>query len=166
MSNNWGKVAKFCFVLITFLLAYMLVILPLPVWAIWFRPQWVILVFIFWAMIMPANFGIVTAWFIGILLDLLYSCPLGENALFLVLVAYVISKFHPRIYFFSFWEMLLSIFITVVLYQVLEFTIRGFSHGYLEFFMCFSRAFISAVVWPWIAFVLKGYQEKFGIKGY
>ena len=63
MSSNL-KVAS-----LTLFVAFMLTIMPLPEWAIEFRPDWVTLVLVYWAMALPARVGVTIAWFAGLMLD-------------------------------------------------------------------------------------------------
>ncbi len=57
----------------TFLVAYLLVLLPGPEWSARFRPNWVALVLIYWCIAAPGRVGIGTGWLVGIILDLLYG---------------------------------------------------------------------------------------------
>jgi len=44
--------------LITIIGAFMLAIMPLPDWAIVYRPDWVTLVLIYWSMTVPSRIGV------------------------------------------------------------------------------------------------------------
>jgi len=55
--------------LITIIGAFMLAIMPMPDWAVEYRPDWVTLVLIYWAMELPSRIGVTMAWFAGLLLQ-------------------------------------------------------------------------------------------------
>src|SRR5690348_5166579 len=88
------------FIILSIMVAMMLTILPLPLWAGWVRPLWVPAVVFYWALALPDRFSIVAAWCVGILLDVLLGTLLGENALGLTLAVFVISKLFTRIRLF------------------------------------------------------------------
>ena len=64
-------------VLLSFLVAMMLTSLPLPESAIIYRPDWLILVLIYWCMALPERIGIFTGWLLGLTLDVMYGSLLG-----------------------------------------------------------------------------------------
>ena len=97
----------------TFIVAMMLLVLPLPDWVIWYRPAWVLMVLLFWLVIMPERIGIGAAWMVGLLLDLLTGTVLGQHAIVLTVMAYFIIKFQAQIRSFPVWQkMLLILFLT------------------------------------------------------
>lgn len=153
---------KYFFIIgITFLIALLLEILPLPNWVLWFRPDWVVLVLIFWVLALPYNVGVVVAFFLGLLMDLLTGVLLGEHAAAFVVIAYFMSCFHARIRLFPLWQQSVMIFIWLLLYQLyLSWIGRllGGMHGDQWFWL---PAFVSAVIWPWVYTVLKGYSGRY-----
>ena len=45
-------------ILLTFTLAYVLAVLPLPQWLMWARPEWVALALVYWTIALPHRVGI------------------------------------------------------------------------------------------------------------
>lgn len=88
-------------VVLSFLVAYLLAVIPFPEWAMNYRPEWVPMVLIYWVMALPYRIGIGSAWFVGIILDVLEGSILGLNALSLVIIAYVTLSLHQRLRMFS-----------------------------------------------------------------
>jgi len=43
----------FWIILLSFAIAFLLAIVPFPEWAMNYRPQWVVMVLIYWAMALP-----------------------------------------------------------------------------------------------------------------
>jgi rod shape-determining protein MreD len=74
-------------IVLTFFIAYLLAIVPVPEWAMSYRPEWVPLVLIYWVMALPYRVGIGSAWIAGLVLDILEGSILGLNALALVIIA-------------------------------------------------------------------------------
>ena len=56
-------------VVVSIIVSLMLMVVPLPDWALPFRPDWVALTLIYWAMMLPRTWIVGSAWLIGIVLD-------------------------------------------------------------------------------------------------
>ncbi len=52
-------------VLITLVIALMLSVVPLPDWLEVFRPDWLALALIYWAMTLPRTWSVGSAWLVG-----------------------------------------------------------------------------------------------------
>ena len=91
-------------ILVSFLVAMMLTSLPLPETAIIYRPDWLILVLIYWCMAIPERIGIFTGWMLGLLLDVMYGSLLGQNAMAFSIIAYLVNILHLRVRMFPLWQ--------------------------------------------------------------
>jgi rod shape-determining protein MreD len=103
----------------------MLAIAPMPEWAEAFRPNWVALTLIFWAMNLPASYGVGWAWVIGLVLDVAQGTLLGQHALALSLVIYVTVKFHLQFRQFPALQLTVTVFALLAIYQFILFWING-----------------------------------------
>jgi rod shape-determining protein MreD len=75
-------------VMLSFILAMMLRILPLPMdWFAW-NPDWLALLLIYWTLLAPDRVGIVTAWLVGFFADVLTGRLFGQHALAYAVMAY------------------------------------------------------------------------------
>jgi rod shape-determining protein MreD len=83
-------------VVITLVVGLMLSIMPLPNLIAPFRPDWLALLLIFWAMQLPRTWSIGTAWIIGLILDVSYGTLLGQHALALCVIVFITVRFHLR----------------------------------------------------------------------
>lgn len=107
-------------ILLSFIAALLLTIIPLPDWARYGRPDWVCLVLIYWCLALPERVGVITGWFMGLLLDLLTGTLLGQHALSLTIVAWLTLKLHQRVRLFPVWQQALTVLILLVLNQLLS----------------------------------------------
>lgn len=90
-------------------LALLLGLLPLPELLQPIRPYWLALVFAYWLIETPERVGLGFAFCIGVVADLLYGGLLGEQALRLVILAFILQRFRARIRFFPMSQQTLAI---------------------------------------------------------
>lgn len=149
--------------LFTFICAFTLAIIPLPDWAIEFRPDWVAMVLIYWALSEPTRIGVTVAWFAGLLLDVSYGTLIGQHALGMVLVIYVIQMYHQRIRVASLLQQAALIFVLLLLKQLLTLWVDGMVGRAPASWLYFMPTITSTVLWPWIFLILRDLQKKFSI---
>lgn len=88
-------------VLWTSLLAALLLgLVPLPAAAQPFRPFWLALVVAYWLVEDPERVGLGFAFLLGLVADIVYGGLLGEHALRLVILAFIVQRFRARLRFF------------------------------------------------------------------
>jgi len=158
MSSNL-KVAS-----LTFFVAFMLTIMPLPEWAIEFRPDWVTLVLVYWAMALPARVGVTIAWFIGLMLDVSHGAILGQNALGLVLVIYIVHIQHQRLRVASLVQQAIVIFFLLLLKQLIVLWVSGIVGHAPDTWLFFMPCLSGALLWPWIYIIMRDLRRKFGYR--
>ena len=148
-------------IVVSFLVACLLAIMPLPAWAMNYRPEWVPLVLIYWIMALPHRVGIGSAWLAGIMLDVLEGVMLGLNALGLVLIAYMTLSLHQRLRMFSALQqagMVLALTgINLVLGHWLQ-IISGRTVASPLWFLL--AALTSAMIWPYLFRLLRYLRRK------
>ena len=71
--------------------------LDAPDWFRWLRPDWALAVLLFWVLRASARPGLVWAWLLGILVDVLTSDPLGLNALTLAVAVFLATRLQQRL---------------------------------------------------------------------
>lgn len=147
---------------LTVITAFMLAIMPLPDWAVDFRPDWVTLVLIYWAMALPANIGVTVAWFAGLMLDVSHGAVLGQHALGLVIVIYVINAQHQRLRVASLLQQALVIFVLLFFKQLLSLWVTGIMGRAPDTWLYFMPSLTSALLWPWLYIILRDLRRKFG----
>jgi rod shape-determining protein MreD len=98
---------------------------PLPDSVAHFRPDWVAVVLIYWSLIAPRQFSLLTAFWMGIALDTLTGALLGQNALALLVVVYLAEKFYLRLRVFPVSQLAITVLILLGLYEFILFWIDG-----------------------------------------
>lgn len=149
----------FFLIFLSFFIAFVLKIVPLPFWASWFRPAFVELVLIFWLLNQDPTVGIACAFFTGLFLDMLMDTRFGLHAMIFVMIAYIVLKLHTYIRLLSWWKKNLFISILTLCYQ----TSLMWLHVLLghpnppAWFLC--PVLTSALIWPFVDVSLRKYVE-------
>lgn len=102
MRNTWILPASI-------FIALVLGLLPLPTVVQPLRPYWLALVLAYWVIEEPDRVGLGLAFVIGVLADLLYGGLLGEQALRLVIMTFILQRFRARMRFFPMSQQALAI---------------------------------------------------------
>lgn len=145
----------------SFIVAFILTLLPMPDWTVWLRPAWVLMVLIYWNMMLPHRVGVGAAWLVGIMLDGLSGTLLGEHALALVMVSYIVTRMNSRLRMFPLLQQGLSIFLLVLLYQFIIYCIQGFIGDPPRGWLYWSSPVVSMLLWPWLSSILQDYRRRF-----
>ena len=147
-------------VFITLIVGLMLTIMPLPESIRVFRPDWLVLVVIFWSMQLPRTWSIGTAWFIGIILDVSYGTLLGQHALALCVVAFITVRFHLLMRVFPLSQLSATVFALLALYQFLLFWINGVAGVTAQAVDYWGPVITGTIVWPFLYMFLSGIRYR------
>ena len=140
---------------LTLLMAYILSILPLPVWLSVARPAWIPMVILYWIMALPERFGLMFAFIAGILLDVFLGTYFGQSAIGLLVIAVAVSGLHRRLRMFPWWQQAFMVFIIIGLYQVVNLWLRALISGTAPSLWYLLPSVTSAVLWPWVSGLLR-----------
>ena len=90
-------------------MALLLGLLPLPPGLQPFRPFWLALVVAYWVIEDPDRAGLGFAFAMGLIADLAFGGLLGEQALRLVIMAFILQRFRSQLRFFPVAQQALAI---------------------------------------------------------
>ena len=94
---------------VSFVLALLLALIPLPELLLPARPYWLALVLAYWVIEAPSRAGLGLAFCVGLAADLAYGGLLGQYALRLVIMAFILQRFRARLRFFPLTQQALAI---------------------------------------------------------
>lgn len=94
---------------ISFVVALLLGLLPMPGFLQPLRPYWLALILAYWVIEAPDNVGLGVAFIVGVVADLMYGGLLGEQALRLVIMTFILQRFRARLRFFPLSQQALAI---------------------------------------------------------
>ena len=158
-----GRSKAYAVIIITFLLAFILMVLPMPSWSAWLRPNWLLLVLIFWGIALPQRVGILVAWMMGLVLDILLGSMLGEHALSFVCVQYLVVHFRPQLKQYGVIQLMLSVLFLLYLDHLILYAIQGIIHQYPVRLTYWLQPLISVLLWPWLDILLKFFRWRFQV---
>ena len=143
------------------LLTTMMTIIPLPDFFHGIRIEWVSLAIIFFSMMNVSLMGVITAWTIGLLLDLLQGGLLGENALILSVISYLSYRFRFQVRVYPDWQLMIVTLFFLSFGNLISLWIRGFSGRMLFVTEEWLSIFIAALIWPIFIRLTKILQNYF-----
>jgi rod shape-determining protein MreD len=147
-------------IIITFVFGLMLTIMPLPDSVAAFRPDWLAMLVIFWAMRLPRTWSVGTAWVVGIVLDVSQGTLLGQHALALCCVAFITVRFHLLMRVFPMPQLTATVFPILATYQFLLFWINGVAGVDAPAIAYWGPVISGTVLWPIVMAFLSGMRYR------
>lgn len=148
-------------IVVSLSVALMLNMLPLPDWANYSRPDWVTLVLIYWAMALPQIAGVLLAFIFGLLLDVSQSTLLGQHAVALVIVIFMVQRLYLRIRVYTLIQQALFIGILLVIKQLIVLWVNGITDNAPDTTLYFLPSLVGAIIWPWLFILLRDIRRRF-----
>ncbi|MGY5452048.1 rod shape-determining protein MreD [Agarivorans sp. MS3-6] len=141
-------------------LALILAIIPLPLEADSFRPDWVLLCLFYWAIALPHRSNVGMAFCAGFILDVLLGSTLGIRALSMSIVVYLAASNFTRLRNFSVWQQALVVGILVTLAKLVIFWAEYVVQDVQLPVGYFYSVITSAIAWPWIFLLLRKLRRQ------
>lgn len=148
---------------LTFLIGLLLSVWPTVPFMEIFRPLWLALLLAFWTLHLPHKVGMTTAFVLGLAEDVLYGTLLGQNALVLVLITFLVLSLQQRLRMFPMWQQSLVILVIFGLAQLVQLWLSALTGNRQPTLALVWPAVISALLWPWISFALRGLRRRLSI---
>ncbi|MDQ3202432.1 MAG: rod shape-determining protein MreD [Pseudomonadota bacterium] len=155
-QNGW-------IVWLTFAIGLLLSVSPLPQFMEILRPLWLALLLAFWALALPQKVGMATAWCLGLAEDVLYGTLLGQNALILTLITFLVLSLQQRLRMFPMWQQSLVILVIFGLAQLAQLWLSALTGNRQPTLALVLPALVSALLWPWISYGLRGLRRRYKI---
>jgi rod shape-determining protein MreD len=151
-------------ILLTLLIALMASITPMPLSVDAFRPDWVLIVLVYWCLALPNKINILTAWVMGFILDVLLGSVLGVHAMAMALSVYIVIVNFQKIRNFSVWQQALIVGVLSALYHLVVFWLQRFLSDVVFLPNYLYPVITTIVLWPWVFLLLRRVRRHFRIK--
>lgn len=142
------------------LVGLMLMLVPLPTPLAPLKPYWPALVLIYWTLESQDQVGLGLAFMIGIGADVLDGVLLGEQALRLVALVFIVTRFRARLRFFTMWQQMLAVLALLLNDRVLQLAVRAFAGESLPAPLYWVAPFIGAAFWPFVFLLLDDLRAR------
>jgi rod shape-determining protein MreD len=147
-------------VVITIVVALMLTVVPLPDWLVAFRPDWLALTLIYWAMMLPRTWSVGSAWLVGLVLDVAQGTLLGQHALALCFIVFVTVRLHLLMRVFPMSQLTATVFSLLALYQFILFWINGVVGVSAASVVYWGPVISGTLLWPIVTLFLSGAHRQ------
>ena len=147
-------------VIMSFIVGLMLTIMPLPDSVAAFRPDWLAMLVIYWAMQLPRTWSVGTAWIVGIVLDASQGTLLGQHALALCCIAFITVRFHLLMRVFPVPQLTATVFPILAIYQFLLFWINGVAGVNAPSIAYWGPVISGTLMWPVMMAFLSGLRYR------
>ena len=147
-------------VVLSIIVALMLMLMPMPDWAVAFRPDWLLLTLIYWAMMLPRTWSVGSAWIVGLVLDVSQGTILGQHALALCFIVFVTVRFHLLMRVFPVSQLTATVFALIALYQFILFWINGVAGISVPAVSYWGPVISGTIIWPFVSILLSGIRSR------
>jgi rod shape-determining protein MreD len=145
------------------IIALVLQIVPLPIQADVYRPDWVLVVLAYWSMALPNRVNVGVAFITGVAMDILMGTTLGIHSLGLSVSIYILAANYQRLRNYSVWQQAIIIGLLSSLYHLMTFWVQHLlTDIYFQFDYLWPVA-ASMVLWPWVFWLLRKTRRQFSI---
>jgi rod shape-determining protein MreD len=143
------------FIVFSLLGAVLLNLLPWSGWALWFRPDFVALVLLYWCIEHPRRVGFMSAFVLGLLMDVGEGAVFGQHALSYTLLAFAGIVLHRRVRMFTLTPQIVHVIPLLLLNDVIILTVRSLAGADFPGYRYFIGSFLGGALWPLISVLLK-----------
>ncbi len=140
-----------------------LMLIPLPDWARPYRPEWLVLVLIYWNLSLPKNIGIGIAWMVGLCVDATQGVLLGQYALGFAITAYITVRFHLQIRNQPLHQQAPIVGVILLPYMGISLWVPGMLGENPEGWLYWAPVITSVLVWPGVYFILRAVHRAASI---
>ncbi len=130
------------------ILSIVLTIIPVPDLINSFRLPWLMMTVIYFSIFNVSLIGVLSAWFAGLILDLMTGGLMGENAMILSIISYISYRFRFQIRVYPIWQIMVVVLILLSLGELLSLWIQGVSGTMNISIVNWINISIAIIIWP------------------
>ncbi len=147
-------------IIITIAFAMLLMMLPMPDQLRPFRPEFVLMVLIYWVVALPRRVGVGFAWVVGVLMDAIMGITLGISAFSYVLVIFFTARFYLQLRQYPPWQQAFIIAILVLAVHIIAIAMSSQT----RYLYVWVPALSSMIIWPINYSLLRNIRRYFHVK--
>ena len=148
---------------LTFAIGMLLSVSPLPQFMEILRPLWLALLLAFWSFHLPQTVGMVTPILLGLAEEVPSATLLPQHAWTLTLITFLVLSLQERLRMFPMWQQCLVVLVIFGLAQLVQLWLSALTGNRQPTLALVLPALVSALLWPWISFGLRGLRRRYKI---
>ncbi len=149
-----GRDAGQGLLLLSLALGFAMTVMPLPGVIEPMRPYWVALIIIYWNLEAGRMRHLGQAFVIGLLLDLFTGALLGQHALGLVILVFLLERFRARIRFFPPWQQAAAILALLANDRIIHSWVIALQGTGWPSWTWWLAPLLTVIVWPFLFLLL------------
>ena len=143
------------FIMFTLIAALLANLLPWSGAALWIKPDFVALVVLYWCIEQPRKVGFISAWVLGLFMDVADGSLFGQHALAYSILAYAGIVLHRRVRMFSGTPQVLHVVVLLLMNDLIVLCIRLAAGADFPGFQYFVGSFTAGALWLPLGALLK-----------
>lgn len=151
-------------IVVTVIVAFVLGVMPLPPIIEYARPEWVAMVLVYWTIALPQRVGVVSAWMVGLFVDVLEGVVLGQHALSFSIIISVAYVLHMRIRVYPMWQQCIIVALLVGTHSLICLFVQTIVAVNKVDMWYWLPVLTSAVLWPWVMITLRSVRRRFYVR--
>ena len=148
---------------LTLAIGLLLSLVPMPEFMQIGRPLWVALILSYWALLLPLRVGLFTAFCMGLAQDVLLGTLLGQNALILTLIVFLVHSLHQRLRMFPMWQQSMTLLVIFGVAQLVQLWLNALMGNRPPTLGFVLPAVVSALLWPWVCVILRWLHVRLNV---
>jgi len=146
--------------MISLVLGFALTLMPLLPALELLRPYWIALIVIYWNLEGGRLRHLGHGFTLGVLLDVMTGTLLGQHALGLVILIFLLERFRARIRFFPPWQQATAILVLLLNDRVIHLWIIALQGNAWPNWQWWLAPVVGVFFWPWLFLLLDALRRR------
>lgn len=146
------------------LACYLLQLMPLPQALLPLKPYWLALALVYWALESPERVGLGLAFVLGLFGDVVAGELLGEQALRLCILYFILLRFRSRLRFFPMWQQALAVFALLLNDRIVLLMVRACAGEAPPPPSFWLAPLAGMLAWPWLFLLLDDLRARLRVR--
>lgn len=145
-------------IIVSIIISSILMVYPLPYDAASWRPQFFLLIMLFWVLCQPAWCGIWFAFSLGLAVDFMVDAILGQYALSFIIIAFLARYFTRNQRILTFSNLWIIAAVAIFLHLLIQFFFQKMANIQFPIIKHWRPLWSSIALWPIIYMLLRRWR--------